>query len=90
MVASQVLRVIDANVDRCQEGLRTLEDVARFVLNDGSLAGRLRDLRHRVAHGVSHLDAELMASRRAEEDARSEEHTSNSSHIQKSRMPSSA
>lgn len=59
---------MDANVDRCQEGLRTLEDVARFVLNDGYLAGRLRDLRHGVAHAVQSVDADLLAARRADED----------------------
>lgn len=59
---------MDANVDRCQEGLRTLEDVARFVLNDGYLAGRLRDLRHGVAHAVESMDTELLAARRADED----------------------
>lgn len=68
MVASHVFRVMDANVDRCQEGLRTLEDIARFILNDGYLAGRLRDLRHGVAHAVQALDSELLAARRAEED----------------------
>src|SRR5687767_2204825 len=68
MTSAQVLRVIDANVDRCQEGLRALEDVARFVLNDGYLSGRLRDLRHGVAHAVQSMDADLLAARRAGED----------------------
>jgi len=68
MTSAHVLRVMDANVDRCQEGLRTLEDVARFVLNDGYLAGRLRDLRHGVAHAVQSMDADLLAARRAGED----------------------
>ncbi len=68
MPAAEVLRVIDANVDRCQEGLRTLEDVARFVLNDGSLAGRLRDIRHHVARAVTPLDADMLSARRAADD----------------------
>ncbi len=68
MIPSHVLRVMDANVDRCQEGLRVLEDVARFVLNDGELTARLRDLRHGVAHAVQALDMEMLAARRAQVD----------------------
>jgi thiamine-phosphate pyrophosphorylase len=44
----EVLRIIDANLDRCGEGLRVLEELARFGLNDAGLAGRLKDLRHRI------------------------------------------
>ena len=72
MAGSQALRVLDANVDRCQEGLRALEDVARFMLNDGSLAGRFRDLRHHIAHAVSPLDSAMLGARRADEDVGSE------------------
>ena len=68
MIAPSVLRVIDANVDRCVEGLRVLEDVARFVLDDAALSARVRDLRHRIGHAVSGVDAGLLASRRPEED----------------------
>lgn len=46
-------RLIDANANRCREGLRVLEDVARFTLNDRALAEDLKDLRHGVTAGVS-------------------------------------
>lgn len=41
-------RLIDANRNRAAEGLRLLEDVARFLLDDAVLARRAKDLRHRV------------------------------------------
>ncbi len=68
MITPSVLRVLDANVDRCVEGLRVMEDVARFVLDDAALSARVRDLRHRIAHAVSGVDAALLASRRPDED----------------------
>ena len=44
-----VLRIIDANANRAREALRVMEDAARFLLNDGALAGELKALRHRLA-----------------------------------------
>jgi thiamine-phosphate pyrophosphorylase len=41
-----MLRLIDANLNRISEGLRILEDVARFLLNDASLSEQLKSLRH--------------------------------------------
>ncbi len=38
--------MIDANSNRASEAARTLEDIARFVLDDGPLAQRLKRLRH--------------------------------------------
>lgn len=68
LIPAHVLRVIDANVDRCQEGLRVLEDVARFVLDDATLMGQLREARHQIAHAVAPLDLSLVAARRAQDD----------------------
>ncbi len=44
-----VLRVLDAAGNRAREGLRVLEDHARFVLDDAHLTARLKELRHRLA-----------------------------------------
>ncbi|MDR3125275.1 MAG: hypothetical protein LBU10_05360 [Endomicrobium sp.] len=41
-----VLRIIDANLNRCREGLRVVEDSLRFVLNDGKLYKKVRTVRH--------------------------------------------
>lgn len=63
------LRLIDANLDRVGEGLRVLEDVARFLLNDASLSEQLKVLRHELLRQQDYsLQQQLLASRRAEED----------------------
>ncbi len=42
------LRVLDAEGNRAAEGLRALEEVARFVLDDAATAAALKELRHRL------------------------------------------
>lgn len=42
-------RVLDACLNRAREGIRVLEDYARFVLNNHGLVQDLKDLRHRLA-----------------------------------------
>ena len=63
-----MLRLIDANVDRLGEGLRVLEDVARFLLDDAVLSRRLKTLRHKLRRDVRPLEQQLLASRRVKED----------------------
>ncbi|MCK4912942.1 MAG: thiamine-phosphate pyrophosphorylase [Candidatus Omnitrophica bacterium] len=46
MVDKGILRVIDANFNRCKEGLRVVEDIFRFVLKHDDLRKILRKLRH--------------------------------------------
>lgn len=46
------LRCIDANANRAAEGLRALEEVARFLLDDQALAAQLKALRHAVRSAV--------------------------------------
>ena len=41
-----IARIIDANANRVREALRVLEDAARFVLDDASLAEACKGLRH--------------------------------------------
>lgn len=41
-----IWRAIDANLNRAREGLRVLEDVARFVLDDADSSLLLKQLRH--------------------------------------------
>lgn len=43
-----VSRAIDANLNRAAEGLRCVEDVARFVLDDPALCERAKSARHDV------------------------------------------
>ncbi len=50
-----ILRILDANANRCAEGLRVVEEIARFSMQDGTLTGSLKDLRHRVRRSVEAL-----------------------------------
>lgn len=47
-----VHRVLDANVNRACEGLRVLEEIARFLLGHAGMATRAKDLRHRLRTAV--------------------------------------
>ena len=42
------LRLIDANLNRLAEGIRVVEDVYRYILDDKTTAKRLKALRHKV------------------------------------------
>lgn len=53
--SSAVWRVIDANLNRCREGLRVLEDFARFARNDAKLSEELKTLRHELVAAESLL-----------------------------------
>jgi thiamine-phosphate pyrophosphorylase len=54
-VEAAILRIIDANANRAREGLRVVEDVARFVLDDESLSSRAKECRHLVTQHVEAL-----------------------------------
>ncbi|GAW27446.1 MULTISPECIES: hypothetical protein [unclassified Carboxydocella] len=41
-------RMLDANFNRCVEGLRVLEDMARFILEEKELAKALKQLRQEI------------------------------------------
>lgn len=41
-----LFRVIDANINRLKEGIRVIEDMARYAHNDKALSTRLKTLRH--------------------------------------------
>lgn len=58
-----IYRIIDANINRAGEGLRVLEDVVRFWLNNASLAEQLKSCRHRVVRTVDSLGMSLLSSR---------------------------
>ena len=61
-----IYRVIDANINRVSEGIRVLEDIARFIINDASAAESLRKLRHNVRK--SFQTEELIRFRNSRED----------------------
>lgn len=39
-------RIIDANLNRFREGIRVVEDIFRYLLNDKELSSQLKTLRH--------------------------------------------
>lgn len=47
--------MIDANLNRCREGMRVLEDCARFALDDPALSNRIKSARHALREAVAAL-----------------------------------
>ena len=58
-------RILDANGNRAAEGLRVLEELARFLLEDQASATGLKELRHQLR---TWLPTRLLASRNAAGD----------------------
>lgn len=52
------LRILDANANRALEGLRVVEEYARFSLNDPHHARRLKQCRHDLAEALSSIPEE--------------------------------
>jgi thiamine-phosphate pyrophosphorylase len=50
-----VHRVVDANINRAAEGMRVLEDVARFVLGNKDLCSAIKKCRHELRHQTPEL-----------------------------------
>jgi thiamine-phosphate pyrophosphorylase len=63
-----MLRILDVNLNRIGEGLRVLEDVTRFVLNDSELSEQLKNMRHELLPKDRSLQKRLLKARRANED----------------------
>lgn len=53
-------RILDAAANRVREGLRVLEDYARFALDDKFLTSQLKDWRHGFTAAVRRLDSASM------------------------------
>ena len=64
----QVLRIIDANLNRVGEGLRLLEEIARLLLDDAALTQQLKTMRHELIRGDSSFQQKLLQSRNSEGD----------------------
>lgn len=52
-------RIIDANFNRLQEGLRVCEEVARFILDSKDLSLNFKRLRHNIKNILNVLPADL-------------------------------
>jgi thiamine-phosphate pyrophosphorylase len=65
-----IARMLDANLNRAAEAARVLEDIARFVADEGAIAGGFKDLRHSLAQVSAALPpGQLPAHRDVEADA---------------------
>ena len=70
-IMDKAIRILDANINRGREGLRVVEDVVRFVLNDADLASQIKTIRHEVTSLVRQLsldELELLSARDSEGD----------------------
>lgn len=54
-------RIIDANANRAAEGLRVLDDLARFALDQAELAQTCKSLRHDLRQSISKLGIDPVA-----------------------------
>src|SRR4030042_114694 len=63
-----MLRIVDVNLNRIGEGLRLLEDITRFILNDPDLSKELKEIRHDLLPRNRSLQRKLLSARRADDD----------------------
>lgn len=68
MADKPVFRILDANLNRCREGLRVLEDTARFIHGDSQFFRALRRERHKLDILTRRLYPDMVASRDSQED----------------------
>jgi len=67
-VQARILRTVDANINRVSEGLRVLEDISRFIVEDENTTRRLKSVRHQVNGLARDLGIHLLLSRDSEGD----------------------
>ncbi|MBN1165428.1 MAG: thiamine phosphate synthase [Candidatus Krumholzibacteriota bacterium] len=63
-----ILRILDANSNRCAEGLRVIEEMARFVIQDQKLLREIKDIRHAVRRNLEALSGGSYLYRDSEHD----------------------
>lgn len=63
-----ILRIIDANLNRSKEGLRVVEDFARFVLSDDKISSDIKKQRHLIDRIARTVYPQLVSSRDSESD----------------------
>ncbi|MFC1692501.1 thiamine phosphate synthase [Candidatus Latescibacterota bacterium] len=68
---SDIVRLLDANMNRAVEGIRVLEETARMLFDDSNLTISIKVLRHKLAQIFSHekeLDRSMLFARESERD----------------------
>jgi len=64
-VQQQILRIIDANINRISEGLRVLEDIARFVVEDEEISRQFKTVRHQLNELLEEIGLHVIETRDA-------------------------
>jgi thiamine-phosphate pyrophosphorylase len=67
-VQQPILRIIDANINRISEGLRVLEDIARFIIEDVEISRRFKTIRHQLNSLVEEIGVHVIETRDADGD----------------------
>lgn len=65
---NKIYRIIDANINRVSEGLRVLEDLARFYYQDNTVTEQMKQIRHCVRKTVNQLYSTFLNERDAVSD----------------------
>ena len=55
MTQNPVYRILDASANRAAEGLRTMEEIARFALDDGDLTAEFKNQRHGLVSALKRV-----------------------------------
>jgi thiamine-phosphate pyrophosphorylase len=58
-----ILRIVDANVNRCAEGIRVVEELARFFMESAAVVEELKEIRHAVRHIAREIPGLALAHR---------------------------
>ncbi len=66
--SASVFRLLDANLNRCREGMRVLEDTARFIWNDKEKFEIFRGHRHALDVLTREMLPSLVGARDSEAD----------------------
>ncbi|MFA4966802.1 MAG: thiamine-phosphate pyrophosphorylase [Candidatus Margulisiibacteriota bacterium] len=65
MTNDKLFRILDANINRAMEGLRVVEEIVRFILDDKKLTLKIKNLRAELKKIVSKLPKKELLSARA-------------------------
>jgi len=68
VIDPRTARIIDVNLNRLTEGLRVVEDVVRFGLENRRLLAGIRKLRTQIGRDVRALRRQAIGSRKSEAD----------------------
>lgn len=67
-------RILDVNLNRAREGLRVVEEICRFHMNDQKYFLKLKELRHNLKEAEAHFRINPLLCRDAESDVGREPH----------------